>query len=160
MPRHSTAFAALMVLAGCTTVPTDPVTVRLDAGESLVLRVPGILLHDHDMQERSYNSPQGYEPIVSFEGQLAVTDRRMLFVAAGDIWVSIPFAAISRARPSQTPLLNYVVIWDSAGHADSFIVDAHDVKALHRAVGEAMLRHPSGAAQLTPGTHSIGSSAQ
>lgn len=54
-------------------------------------------------------------------------------------WVSIPYASIARARPSRTPLLHYIVVWDSDGHADSFVVDASVVKSLHRSFGDAMM---------------------
>ena len=142
------ALAALLVLvvSGCASpppAPVDPATRLLDPGEPVRLRVAADLMHGHDMGEPPYDEQQGYLPIPTYPGELLLTDRRMLFVvrSAGpeSSWVSIPYAAIARARPSRTPLLNYVVIWDPEGHADSFVVDARFVQALHRAVGEALM---------------------
>lgn len=142
------ALTALLVtlVSGCASPPQAPVdsaTRLLDPGEQVRLRVPADLMHDHDMEEPPYDEAEGYRLIETYPGELLLTDRRILFVVrpAGPeaSWVSIPYGAIARARPSRTPLLNYVVVWDPEGHADSFVVDARVVQALHRTVGEALM---------------------
>ena len=146
-PVRLLAFATLLILlaSGCASrppSPVDPAARLLVPGEPIRLRVPADLMHGHDMEEPLYGE-EGYAPIPTYPGELLVTDRRILFIArsAGPdaSWVSIPYAAIVRARPSGTPLLNYIVVWDSEGHADSFVVDARVVQALHRSVGEALM---------------------
>ena len=146
-PVRLLAFATLLILlaSGCALrppSPVDPAARLLVPGEPIRLRVPADLMHGHDMEEPLYGE-EGYAPIPTYPGELLVTDRRILFIArsAGPdaSWVSIPYAAIVRARPSGTPLLNYIVVWDSEGHADSFVVDARVVQALHRSVGEALM---------------------
>lgn len=148
-------LAAAVLTAGCATQPTppaDPLLTQLDAGERIALRIPARLLHGHDMEEPSYDAPEGYRPIPTFQGELAVTDQRLLFVqkpAANDTaWLSIPYVAISRSRPSQTALLNYLVIWDARGHPDSFVVDSADVGKLHQAFARAMSGHASNSPQM------------
>ena len=141
------AFVTLLVLlaSGCASLPPSPVDSAarlLVPGEPIRLRVPADLMHGHDMEEPPYGD-QGYLPIPTYPGELLLTDRRILFVvrSAGPeaSWVSIPYPAIARARPSRTALLNYIVVWDPEGHADSFVVDARFVQALHRGVGEALM---------------------
>lgn len=145
------AFATLLVLlaSGCASPPpspVDPAARLLVPGEPIRLRVPADLMHGHDMEEPLYGE-DGYAPIPTYPGELLLTDRRILFAvtSAGPeaSWVSIPYAAIARARPSGTPLLNYIVVWDPEGHADSFVVDARFVQALHRSVGEALMARGS-----------------
>lgn len=144
-------IVALMLLLGfsaCSSVPqapVDPLARLLEPGEPVAFRAPAQLMHGHDpMLEPPWDPVDGYKPIPTYQGEMAVTDRRLLFVElpAGDApsWASIPFDAIARARPSRTPLVNYVVVWDHAQHPDAFIVDARHVKALHQAMGQAMLR--------------------
>ena len=150
-PVRLLAFATLFILLapGCASPPpspVDPVARLLVPGEPIRLRVPADLMHGHDMEEPLYGE-DGYAPIPTYPGELLLTDRRILFAvrSAGPdaSWVSIPYAAIARARPSRTPLLNYIVVWDSEGHADSFVVDARVVQALHRSVGEALMARGS-----------------
>lgn len=163
MPRLSCIVLLSLLAAACTTAPpappTDPATALLEAGERITLRLPAQLLHDHDMQEPSYDDPAGYRPIPTFAGELLLTDRRLLFIEdlrgqpAASSWLSIPFAAVARARPSRTPLLNYLVVWDAAGHADSFVVGSRDVQNLHRSIGQALAtRRP---APAPPARHEI-----
>ena len=151
VPVRLFAFATLLVLLapGCASRPpssVDPAARLLVPGEPIRLRVPADLMHGHDMEEPPYGD-QGYAPIPTYPGELLLTDRRILFVvrsaAPEASWVSIPYAAIARARPSRTPLLNYIVVWDPEGHADSFVVDARFVQALHRKVGEALMARGS-----------------
>lgn len=70
-------------------------------------------------------------------------DHRLLFVVtpAGPeaSWASITYVSIARFRASRTPLLHYIVVWDAEGNADSFVVDAGVVQALHRSFGEVMI---------------------
>lgn len=153
------AFATLLVLlaSGCASPPpltVDPAASLLVPGEPIRLRVPADLMHGHDMEEPPYGE-DGYAPIPTYPGELLLTDRRILFAVTSAApeasWVSIPYAAIARARPSRTPLLNYIVVWDSEGHADSFVVDARFVQALHRSVGEVLMargKMPSPPAQF------------
>ncbi len=145
--RPLALFALLLLLAsGCATppAPVDPVVRLLEPGEPVRLRVSAELMEGHDMEEPPYDAAEGYLPIPTYPGELLLTDRRILFVVtpAGPeaSWVSIPYASIARARPSRTPLLHYIVVWDAEGHADSFVVDAGVVQALHRSLGEAMIR--------------------
>lgn len=147
LSRHVTMLPMLMLLlafTACTSVPVDPAQRLLDAGEAVALRMPAQLMHDHDMQEQPYDTPEGYRPISTYQGELLLTDRRLLFIEtttdAASSWLSIPYAAVARARPSRTALLNYLVVWDADGHADSFVVDARQVKALHREVGQRLLK--------------------
>lgn len=136
----------LLVGAGCAGIPPapppDPVSRSLESGEIVALRIPAQLLHGHDMMEPSYDSPQGYQPIPTYQGELLLTDRRLLFVeqTKGEepSQLSVPYEAIASARPSQTQLLHYLVIWDAAGHPDSFVVDSRYVHALHRHFGQAL----------------------
>lgn len=142
--------------AGCATTPPDPAAALLDPGERVELRIATRLLHGHDMQEPSYDAPEGYRPIPTYEGELLLTERRLLFVERSPGRAStldIPWAAIARARPSPSPLLNYLVVWDAEGHADSFVVDARDVRALHQAVGRRLVRRPPGSA--LPARHEL-----
>lgn len=136
---------------GCATppvTPSDPMGSLLEPGEQVGLRVPARLLHGHDMEEPPYDPVEGYKPIPTYDGELAVTDRRLLFVKlpqdSPPSWVSIPFDAIARARPSRTPLLNYIVVWDRENHPDSFVVDARHVRALHQQFGQAFVRRTQG----------------
>lgn len=153
MSRIIVAVVLLLGLVACSSapvVPVDPLVRLLEAGERIEFRAPAQMLDGHDPGvEPPWDPVDGYKPIPTFHGEMAVTDRRLLFVElpAGDApsWASIPFDAIARARPSRTPLLNYVVVWDHAQHPDAFIVDARHVKALHQAVGQAMLRRKPGA---------------
>jgi hypothetical protein len=154
----SIATLLMFIASGCATLPSppvDPATRLLEAGESIRLRVAADLMHGHDMEEPPYDEAEGYRPIPTYPGELLVTDRRLLFVArpAGEepSWASIPYALIARARPSRTPLLNYIVVWDTDGHADSFVVDASDVRALHQVVGQALMTR--GAIAMPPATH-------
>jgi hypothetical protein len=141
------ALVALLVLlaSGCATPPAtvDSAARLLEPGEPVSLRVPAELMEGHDMEEPPYDAAEGYRPIPTYPGELLLTDRRILFVVtpAGPeaSWVSIPYASIARARPSRTPLLHYIVVWDAEGHADSFVVGAKVVQALHRSFGEAMI---------------------
>lgn len=140
-------WVPMLLLAGsCATVPpakVDRAARLLEAGEAVELRVATELMHGHDMEEPPYDENEGYRPIPTYAGELLLTDRRLLFVASTDgpeaSWASIPYAAIARARPSRTPLLHYIVVWDTDGHPDSFVVDASVVRALHRTFGEAMM---------------------
>ncbi|HEY5762849.1 MAG TPA: hypothetical protein VIS73_06550 [Rhodocyclaceae bacterium] len=132
--------ATVLVLAACSHGPVDPVAGHLEAGEAVHLRVAATLMHGHDMQEPEWDSAQGYRLPPAYAGELLVTDRRLLFVNADPVELSIPYAAISRSRPSATPLLNYLIVWDHEGHPDSFVVDAADVKALHAGFARALYR--------------------
>ena len=133
----------MLLIAGCAHRPADRLAAQLEAGETVSFRAAARLLHGHDMSVPSYDDPEGYRPIPEYAGELAVTDRRLLFVAtapaAANSHLSIPFAAIARARPSRTPLLHYVVVWDADGHPDSFLVDARHVAELHRQLGLALM---------------------
>lgn len=152
MYRIIVALILLLAIAACSSVPqapADPLARLLEPGEHVEFRARAQLVHGHDpMLEPPWDPADGYQPIPTYQGEMAVTDRRLLFVElpAGEVpsWASIPFDAIARARPSRTPLLNYVVVWDHAQHPDAFIVDARHVKALHQAVGQAMLRRKPG----------------
>ena len=135
-----------LIATGCTTtanLPSHPSDKLLTAKEQIKLRIPAQLMHGHDMQEPPYDAPEGYRPIPTFQGELLLTDQRLLFVEQSaeqtPSWLSIPFAAIARASPSRTALLNYVVVWDSEGHPDSFVVNSSDVQALHQFVGRALM---------------------
>lgn len=146
MRRLALLTILVVFVAGCASppaAPVDPAVRLLEAGEPVRLRVPADLMHGHDMEEPAYDAAEGYRPIPTYPGELLLTDRRLLFIVtpAGPegSWVSIPYAAIARARPSRTPLLHYIVVWDAGGHADSFIVDASVVQSLHRSLGEALL---------------------
>lgn len=155
---------------GCATrmpaVAPDPLVQLLAAGEQVTLRMPAQLQHGHDMTEPSYDAPEGYRPIPTYDGELLLTDRRLLFVEqsrqstqttqAPPSWLSIPYGAVARARPSLTPLLNYLVVWDGEGHPDSFVVNASDVRALHQLVGKALLGRRQG--EPSAGRHEIRSS--
>jgi hypothetical protein len=150
-PFFHRALVALPVLlaAGCATTPppVDPLANLLAPDEKVAFRAPAQLLHGHDMEAPPYGD-NGYQPIPAYRGELAVTDRRLLFAVLPQseppLWVSIPFAAIARARPSRTPLLNYIVVWDQAQHPDAFLVDARQVRELHRQVGQILLPQMSG----------------
>ena len=130
----------MLALAACAYGPVDPASGYLEEGEAVHLRVAATLLHGHDMQEPEWDSAQGYRLPPAYAGELLLTDRRLLFVNADPVELSIPFAAISRSRPSTTPLLNYLIVWDHDGHSDSFVVDAADVKALHAGFARALYR--------------------
>lgn len=153
MLRILSALMLLLGLAACSSapkVPVDPLAQLLEPGEQVEFRARAQLLHGHDPgMEPPWDPVDGYKPIPTYQGEMAVTDRRLLFVElpAGEApsWASIPLDAIARARPSRTPLLNYVVVWDHAQHPDAFIVDARHLKALHQAFGQVMLRRKSGA---------------
>lgn len=144
---RTAAIAALTLLLGCSAAPTnpppDPALQLLDANEPVALRLHAELMHGHDMEEPSYDAPEGYQPIEVRQGELLITDRRLLWIEANSgvtlSWVSIPLAAIARARPSRTPLLHYLVVWDAQGHPDSFLVSAKNVQPLHRSFGQAMM---------------------
>lgn len=146
MIRLLTAVFVALIAAGCATKPPapppDPVSRLLEANETIALRIPAQLMHGHDMQEPEYDAREGYRPIPTYQGELALTDRRLLFVEqpAGPTsgWLSIPYEAVVRTRPSQTPLLHYLVVWDADGHPDSFVVDSRNVTTLHRQFGQAM----------------------
>ena len=137
-------FCALLICllfaSGCATQsppePPDLLLGQLEAGERITLQIGARLLHGHDMTEPSYDSPEGYQPIPAYQGELALTDRRLLFVSpskdGSPAWLSISYAAVARARPSRTPLLHYLVVWDTAGHPESFVVDGARVGELHR----------------------------
>lgn len=152
-PVQILILSLTLAAAGCAVTPTtsvpppDPVGKLLETGEQVAFRVPAQLLHGHDMEEPSYDAPEGYRPIPGYRGELAVTDRRLLFVVlpAGPTpsWLSIPFAAITRARPSKTPLLNYIVVWDRDQQPNAFLVDARHVRALHQHVGRALIDRPA-----------------
>lgn len=131
---------ALLALSGCSHAPVDPAAGLLESGETVHLRVAATLLHGHDMQEPEWDPAQGYRLPPSYAGELLITDRRLLFVNADPVELSIPYAAISRSRPSTTPLLNYLVVWDHDGHPDSFVVEAAKVKALHAGFAQALYR--------------------
>ena len=140
-------FALFTLSSACTTVPkdpVDPVAHWLEPGEVAQLRVAARLMHGHDMTEPSYDAPEGYQPIPTYEGTLVLTESRLLFVSpvsAGEAsTLSIPYTAITRARPSQTPLLHYLVVWDSENHPDSFVVDHLSVQELHRRFGAAFMK--------------------
>lgn len=154
-PRILLAFLVFL-LSACASLkaPVDRAAALLDQGELVQLRVPATLKHGHDMEEPPYDAPEGYRPIPTYPGELLLTDRRILFVVASEgaspSWVSIPYPSIARARPSRTQLLHYIVVWDLDGHADSFLVDASNVKALHRSFGEAMMS--KGSIPLPPAT--------
>lgn len=135
----------MLLLAGSACISFDPpdrVSRWLEAGEVVKLRIPARLLHGHDMQEPSYESPQGYQPIPTYQGELLLTDRRLLFVddsnSSEPSRLSVPYEAVARSRPSQTPLLHYLVIWDAEGHSDSFVVDRRHVRALHQLIGQEL----------------------
>ncbi len=145
------ALIVLLVLlvAACATppapapAPVDAAASLLEAGETVRLRVAAELWEGHDMEEPPYDEQEGYRPIPTYPGELLLTDRRFLFVVkpAGPeaSWVSLPYESITRARRSRTLLLHYIVVWDAEGHADSFVVDAGVVQALHRSFGEVMI---------------------
>jgi hypothetical protein len=164
MIRLLFVLLASIIAAGCATTPPaavpDPLARLLEPGEQIALRIPAQLLHGHDMTEPSYDAPEGYRPVPTYDGELLLTDRRLLFVEqsgnASPSWLSIPYGAVARARPSTTPLLNYLVVWDGEGHPDSFVVDARDVRALHRHFGNALLGRKPGTG--TTGRHGIGNS--
>lgn len=141
--RRLLPFIALLVSA-CAQLPTDPVAAHLGGDEKVVLRIHAVLLHGHDMQEPSYDSPQGYTLPPTYEGELLVTDARLLFANADGAVVSIPYQQIARARPSPSPLLNYLIVWDLDAHPDSFVVDAGHVKALHTTFAHAWEQRRSG----------------
>jgi hypothetical protein len=126
----------LALLGACTTVPVDPVTRWLAPGEVIQLRVVAQLQHGHDMTEPAYDPVDGYPPIPTYDGELLLTDSRLFFLAKGSdgepSTVSMPYSEITRARPSKTPLLHYIVVWDADNHADSFLVSQRDVQELHR----------------------------
>lgn len=149
------AFLAALVASGCATDPArpDPVTSLLEVGEQVTLRMRAHLLHGHDMKAPPYDAPEGYRPIPTYQGELLLTDRRLLFVedagAPTPSWLSIPYGAIARARPSQTPLLHYLVLWDADGHPDSFTVSSSDVLALHRKIGQEILKRAPGSSSTT-----------
>lgn len=151
---------AAALLAACATPPhvppADPLISLLQPGESIAFRAPAQLLHGHDMEEPAYDRSEGYRPIPAYRGELAVTSQRLLFTVrpagAQPAWVSIPFAEIARARPSRTPLLNYIVVWDRDQHPDAFQVSAGDVAELHRQVGLALMRRPAAAADAAAHT--------
>jgi hypothetical protein len=135
----------VLLVSGCATPPPAPPDLmleQLEAGEQITLRLPARLLHGHDMTEPSYDSPEGYKPIPAYQGELALTDRRLLFVSptknGPPAFLSIGYAAVARSRPSATPLLHYLVVWDTNGHAESFIVDRSQVAELHRDFAKAM----------------------
>lgn len=134
----------LSLLGACSTVPVDPAARLLSPGEIIQLRIAARLMHGHDMTEQPYG-PDGYQPIPTYDGELLLTESRLLFLARGNsrepATLSIPYSAISRARPSKTPLLHYLVVWDSDNHADSFVVSDRDVQGLHRQFGAAMTRN-------------------
>ena len=136
--------ASVLALSACSHAPVDPAAGRLDDGEDVHLRVAATLLHGHDMQEPEWDSAQGYRLPPAYAGELLITDRRLLFVNANPVELSIPYAAISRSRPSATPLLNYLIVWDHDGHPDSFVVDAANVKALHAGFARALYRARGG----------------
>lgn len=142
-PRRLLPLIALLASA-CAQLPTDPIAAHLEAGETVALRMHAVLKHGHDMQEPSYDSPQGYTLPPTFEGELLLTDTRLLFANAEGVVVSIPYELIARARPSLTPLLNYLIVWDLDAHPDSFIVDAAQVKALHATFAHAWERRRTG----------------
>ena len=139
------SFTALVV-SGCATVPSDPAAALLEPAEQVELRLPATLMHGHDMEEPPYDTPDGYRPIPTYGGELLLTDRRLLFVElppeSTPSYLSMPYAAVARARPSRSPLLHYVVVWDADGHPDSFVVDSSDVTALHQQVGRMLMRRP------------------
>lgn len=149
-----TAAFIVFVAAGCATpsqpLRPDAVSSLLEPGEQVALRLPAHLLHGHDMTEPSYDAAEGYRPIPTYQGELILTNQRLLFVEQpGErppSWLSIPYGAIARARPSQTQLLHYLVVWDADGHPDSFTVSRSDVLALHRQVGQALVKR-------TPDSH-------
>lgn len=148
MRRFLSILLLAGLLAGCASTPPTPETPvdralrYLDAGEPITLRMPVQLLHNHDMTEQPYDDPQGYRPIPTYHGELVFTDRRLLFVEnpvrPEPSWLSIPYEDIGSARASPTALLNYVVIWNRKGEADSFVVQAKYVRALHHQVGQIM----------------------
>lgn len=150
MKRMAGFLLLVAVLGACSGLPSsppDPATALLEAGEVVALRIPAQLMHGHDMQVPSDDGPNGYEPIPTYSGELLLTDRRFLFVerptASASGWLAVPYAAVAAARPSPTPLLNYLVLWDHAGHPDSFVVDARHVRALHQQAGQALFARRS-----------------
>lgn len=158
-------LCALLVFSlfasGCTTKPPvkrpDPFAGQLEADERITLRIPAQLLHGHDMEEPSYEAPEGYRTIPTYRGELAFTDRRLLFVQwptkNRSSWLSIPYSAVARARPSRTPLLHYLVVWDTNGHPDSFVVDGSNVGVLHRHFAQAIATRATGSGR--PSTHEL-----
>lgn len=162
MHRLLCALVVFSLLAsGCATKPPaerpDPLVAQLEANERISLRMPAQLLHGHDMEEPSYDSPEGYRPIPSYRGELALTDRRLLFIQPStqntSSWLSIPYSAVGRTRPSRTPLLHYLVVWDTQGHPDSFVVDGSNVGALHRHFAQAMATRATGSSR--PSRHEL-----
>ena len=155
--RRSTLAALALLVAACATGPTDPATGLLESGERIGARMAATLMHGHDMTEPPYDAPEGYRPIPAYTGELLLTDQRMLFVelpaGTSPSYLSIPYPAIARARPSRTTLLHYVVVWDTGGHPDSFVVHANDVHVLHQQVGAALIRRIRG--QTAPTQHAI-----
>lgn len=147
-----TAAVMLFVASGCATDPQtqrpDQVGSLLEPGEQVTLRMRAQLLHGHDMKAQPYDTPEGYRPVPTYQGELILTDQRLLFVEQPakqpPSWLSIPYDAIARTRPSKTPLLHYIVVWDAAGHPDSFTVSSRDVTALHRQVGQSILKRNLG----------------
>ena len=143
-------------LAGCAATPTppametprDPMSRLLEPGETVTYRVRAQLWHGHDMEEPAYDQPEGYRQVPGYSGELAITDRRLLFLAlpAGERpgWLSIPIDGIARARPSQTQLLHYAVIWDGEGRPNSFVVDRRDVREFHQQIGRILVRRSPG----------------
>lgn len=123
--------SATMMLGACASAPGEPVARLLQSGEAVALRVPAWLKHGHDMQEASCDSPPGYVLPPTYQGELLVTNERLLFANAEGVEVSIPDAAVARARPGATPLLNCLIVRDLDGHPDSFSVDAAHVRSLH-----------------------------
>lgn len=151
MPFRLLLILLLSLLGACTTapvepvVPVDPASRWLAPGEVIQLRIAAQLLHGHDMTEPAYDPTDGYQPIPTYDGELLLTDSRVLFLAQGSSGeqstLSIPYSEISRARPSKTPLLHYVVVWDTDNHADSFVVSQRHVQELHRQFGAALMKN-------------------
>lgn len=146
-----------LVAAGCATAPppaavasppADHATPWLLAGETVRQRFPAFLHHGHDMRIPEYDDPMGYRPVPIYNGELLLTDRRLLFIEVParpePSLLSIPYNSIVGARPSQTPLLNYVVVWHRAGEVDSFVVDARYLRGLHHQIGEVLFRRSQG----------------
>ena len=154
----ATALTVMACSSNVAKPPADQAIQLLESNERVVQRMGAQLMHGHDMTEPSYETPDGYQPIEIRQGELLITDRRLLFIEAtasdSSSWVSIPYAGIARARPSRTPLLSYLVVWDAQGHPDSFLVNAKDVQLLHRSFGQAMMsirqQGPSTALRPTP----------
>lgn len=136
MPLRRLLIVLLALLGACTTVPVDPATRWLVPGEVVHLRIAAQLLEGHDMTEPAYDAADGYKPIPSHDGELLLTEFRLLFLARGSdgepSMLSLPYPDISRARPSKTPLLHYIVVWDAKNQPDSFLVGQRDVQELHR----------------------------